>query len=85
MTRFGYACLNMTLAEGKPKVNPNRGMVKKTWEAKGLPHASSLTLLNVQDLLTMVRWNRGQGIEVFRITSNLVPPSTNSSNSLTGL
>lgn len=75
-TRFGYACLNTTLSARKPKVNPNRGMIKRTWEAKGLPLASERALLNVQDLLTMVRWNRDHDIQVFRITSNLIPWST---------
>ena len=34
--RIGYACINMTLNSLKPKVTTNRGMVKKTFESKGL-------------------------------------------------
>jgi UV DNA damage endonuclease len=70
-TRFGYACINMTLAaEG---VTTNRGCVKRTWLEKGLPHVSRLALQNCQDLLRTVEWNRDRGVEVFRMTSCLFP------------
>ena len=49
---IGYACLNTQLAE--EGVNPIRGMIRKTWLERGLPHASQLALQNCQDLLKMV-------------------------------
>ena len=73
--RYGYACINMTLAETKPKdrVTVNRGMIQRTFREKGTQYASQLALLNVQDLLKVVDWNVAHGIRVFRVTSNLFP------------
>lgn len=72
-TRFGYACLNTTLQSQKPKVTCNRGMIKRTFKAKGIPYASSLALQNTRDLITIIRWNYHHNINVFRITSCLFP------------
>ena len=72
-TRFGYACLNMTLQALKPRITCNRGMIRRTFDAKGLPYASELALQNVTDLVSHVQWNHEHGIEVFRITSCLFP------------
>lgn len=72
-TRFGYACLNTTLQNQKPKVTCNRGMIKRTYAAKGLPYASSLALQNTEDLIKIIQWNADHNINVFRITSCLFP------------
>ena len=48
---LGYACINLTLSNKKPKVTTNRSMVKKTFLHKGLDYASELSLLNCQDLI----------------------------------
>lgn len=69
--RIGYACLNQTLA-GK-KITVNRGMIRKTFDAKGLPYASELTLKNLRDLLAVIRWNHGHGISFYRMSSNMFP------------
>jgi UV DNA damage endonuclease len=69
--RLGYACINTRLAaEG---VQTSRGMIRRTFDAKGVPHASALALQNAQDLLRILQWNADHGISVFRITSCLVP------------
>ena len=69
--RLGYACINMTLAgEG---VTTNRGMIKRTFGEKGIAYASELALSNVQGLKRILEWNVANGIEVFRITSELFP------------
>jgi len=69
--RLGYACINTRLAaEG---VQTSRGMIRRTFDAKGVPHASSLALQNAQDLLRILQWNADHGFSVFRITSCLVP------------
>jgi hypothetical protein len=69
--RLGYACINTRLAaEG---VQTSRGMIRRTFDAKGVPHASALALQNAQDLLRVVQWNADHGVRVFRITSCLVP------------
>lgn len=72
-TRFGYACLNTTLQAQKPKVTCNRGMIKRTFAAKGIPYASSLALQNTADLIKIIKWNIANDINVFRITSCLFP------------
>ncbi len=72
--RLGYACINMSLQERKPgKVTCNRGMIKRTFLAKGTEYASQLALLNTLDLIKIIAWNNEQGIKVFRMTSCLFP------------
>lgn len=73
MNQLGYACINMDLAESKPKVYTGRSMIKRTFEAKGVSHASSLGLGNCKDLETIIKWNNKNGFKFFRITSNLFP------------
>ena len=71
MTRFGYACLNMTLRE--KNIFTSRTMRKKTFLEKGLPYASKLILENVKDLVKILNWNSKNNIKVFRISSQLMP------------
>lgn len=73
-TRFGYACINMTLA--KEGVTTNRGCIKKTFLEKGLPHVSRLALQNCLDLVKILEWNKSHGVQVFRMTSCLFPWQT---------
>ena len=42
--RLGYACINMELQASKPKITCNRGMIRRTFDAKGLPYTSDLHL-----------------------------------------
>lgn len=69
--RFGYACINLTLAE--QGFSTNRGMIRRTFLEKGIGYASELALSNVQALLKILKWNVRQGVELFRITSELFP------------
>jgi UV DNA damage endonuclease len=69
--RFGYACINLTLAE--QGVTTNRGMIRRTFLEKGIKYASELALSNVQALLKILKWNVRQEIHLFRITSELFP------------
>lgn len=72
--RFGYACINMELQETKPeKITCNRGMIQRTFKAKGLPYASELGVKNTADLIKHIQWNHDNGIEVFRVTSCMFP------------
>lgn len=72
--RFGYACINMSLSERKPqKVTSNRGMIKRTFLAKGIPYASELALKNSMDLIKIIAWNNEQNVKVFRMSSCLFP------------
>jgi UV DNA damage endonuclease len=71
MSRIGYACINMTLnAKG---VTTGRAMRKATLEAKGVQHASQLALQNALDLETILKWNVANGINFFRLGSDLFP------------
>ena len=72
-TRYGYACINMSLQQKKDRVTCNRGMIKRTFQAKGLEYASKLSVQNTADLIEHVIWNHNNGIEVFRVTSCLFP------------
>ena len=73
MNRLGYACINMNLSNSKPKVTTNRTMIKRTFTDKGLPYASELALQNCKDLLIILKWNNDNGINFFRLSSDLMP------------
>jgi hypothetical protein len=52
MNNIGYCCINMSMNIGKRKkdqIMVNRGMVKKTFENKGLGYVSELAILNIND------------------------------------
>jgi len=70
---LGYACINMTLGEQKPRVTTNRTMIKRTFKEKGIDYASELALQNCGDLFTILKWNRDVGIKLFRISSDIFP------------
>jgi UV DNA damage endonuclease len=70
--RFGYCCINLTLQKNE-KVQTNRTMRKKTFEARGLPYASQLSEQNTRELLRIVEWNAANNINVFRVTSTMFP------------
>jgi len=67
--RFGYACLNTTLG----KDGGFRSMIKKTWEEKGLTHASALGVDNSETLCRIIEWNNRFGIKVYRMSSSMFP------------
>ena len=68
---LGYACINMTLQE--QKISCNRGMIKRTFQAKGIKYASEIALSNVRALKKIIEWNNTNGIKVYRMTSCLFP------------
>lgn len=70
---LGYPCMNQTLRDHEPPRRCNRGMQKRTWNDRGLPYASELTLQNFRDLRAILEWNHEHGISFYRITSDLVP------------
>jgi UV DNA damage endonuclease len=70
---LGYACINMTLGEHKPKITTNRSMIKKTFKEKGITYASELAIQNCRDLVEIIKWNNKNGINFFRLTSDLFP------------
>ena len=68
---LGYACINTVLQ--KQKISCNRGMIKRTFKAKGVPYASEIALSNVRALKKIIEWNNNNGISVYRMTSCLFP------------
>ena len=68
---LGYACINSVLQ--KQKISCNRGMIKRTFKAKGVPYASEIALSNVRALKKIIEWNNANGISVYRMTSCLFP------------
>jgi UV DNA damage endonuclease len=54
-------------------VTTGRAMRKATLEAKGIQHASQLALQNALDLETILKWNVANGINFFRLGSDLFP------------
>ena len=70
---LGYACINMTLSESKPKITTNRSMVKKTFLERGLSYAGELGELNAGDLIHILKWNVDNSIKLFRLSSEFFP------------
>ena len=74
--RLGYACISVGINEGvknKDKVMVNRGMIKRTFETKGLKYVSELTILNLLDLKKILKYNLGKNIYVYRMSSDMFP------------
>lgn len=69
--RLGYACINMQL--GSTGISCNRGMIKRTFEAKGVPYASEIVLDNLRDLAKIIQWNSENDFQVYRMSSALFP------------
>ena len=67
---LGYACINMSMGK---KISTNRGMVKRTFQTKGLDYVSEIALANCKDIIKILEWNRLNGIKVFRLSSALIP------------
>jgi UV DNA damage endonuclease len=70
---LGYACINMTLSESKPKITTNRSMIKRTFQQRGIEYASELALQNSRDLFHILKWNVENGIKLFRLSSEFFP------------
>jgi UV DNA damage endonuclease len=64
----------MTL--NKKKITTGRGMIQRTFKARGLKYASELALQNAIDLVKIIEWNNANDIKVFRIGSGIFPWGT---------
>lgn len=51
----------------------NRGMIKKTFQAKGIQYAAELALNNVSDFSKIVEWNIQNNILLYRMSSDMFP------------
>jgi UV DNA damage endonuclease len=63
----------MTLGKKNPKITTNRSMIKKTFKEKGISYASDLGVKNCRDLVEIIKWNNENGINFFRLSSDLFP------------
>jgi len=73
---FGYCCISLGINEGlkkKEQISVNRGMVKKTFDERGLTYVSELTILNLQDCLKILKYNVKNEIYVYRMSSEMFP------------
>ena len=61
----------------KDHIQVNRGMVRKTFDAKGLPYVSELVILNLIDTLKVLDWNIKNNIYVYRLSSDSFPWMSN--------
>lgn len=48
-------------------------MIKRTFQAKGREYASELIVQNLQDLVKVLNWNNRNGINLYRLSSNMFP------------
>lgn len=69
--RLGYACINLHL--GEAGIQCNRGMIRKTFDSKGISYAADLALANLIDLAKIVEWNSANDFFVYRMSSCLFP------------
>ncbi len=73
-TNLGYCCINTTLQKDKKnRITTNRGMIKRTFKDRGIKYASELALLNVRDLVEIIKWNYKNNIKVYRMSSDIIP------------
>lgn len=71
MDKLGYCCINSGLR--KQGIYCGRTVIKRKFT---IEQASKLALLNSQDLLKILEWNRENGIFVYRISSDIFPRYT---------
>lgn len=74
--RTGYCCICLGINENLKKkdlISVNRGMVKKTFESKGLNYVSGLVLLNLKDTIKILHYNIQSKIHVYRMSSEMFP------------
>jgi UV DNA damage endonuclease len=74
--RIGYCCISLGINEGlskKQEILVNRGMVKKTFESKGLPYVSELIINNLKDTIKILDYNIKNNIKIYRLSSDSFP------------
>ena len=71
--KIGYACMNLTLNEGVKK--KDQITTSRTLRMSGfsLDRVGELALQNSKDLVKIMEWNRDNGIEMFRVSSEIFP------------
>ena len=75
--QLGLCCMNVTLKKQKPPVYAARRIIVKQIDKLGIEELKKRTLLNLEDLLKMLKWNEENGIRVFRLSSEMFQHKTN--------
>ena len=73
---IGYCCISLGVNANRMKkdfISVNRGMIKKTFDSKGLPYVSELTLQNITDCKKILQYNVSKDISVYRMSSDMFP------------
>ena len=70
--RLGYACINMTLTDGKPSERVTNSRTYRM-ASHSLEKASDICYANARDLINILKWNEKNGIKYFRISSDMFP------------
>lgn len=76
MKNIGYCCISMGINADKKKkdfITVNRGMVRKTFDAKGIPYVSELVIENLKDTLKLLEYNIKNNIYIYRMSSDSFP------------
>ena len=76
MKNIGYCCIPMGCNVGlkkKEQITVNRGMVRRTFDAKGLPYVSELVIENLKDTLKVLDYNLKNHIYIYRLSSDSFP------------
>lgn len=76
MNRIGYCCICLSINENlskKDQIVVNRGMIKKTFQEKGLDYVSDLIILNLKDTIKILDWNIKNKIDIYRLSSDSFP------------
>jgi UV DNA damage endonuclease len=76
MKNIGYCCIPMGCNVGlkkKEQITVNRGMVRRTFDAKGLPYVSELVIENLKDTLKVLDYNLKSHIYIYRLSSDSFP------------
>jgi UV DNA damage endonuclease len=76
MNRIGYCCLSLGINENlrkKDHIIVNRGMIRRTFDAKGLPYVSELIIANLKDTLKVIDYNIKNDISIYRLSSDSFP------------
>jgi UV DNA damage endonuclease len=68
---LGLCCINTVLR--KDNIFCSRGMIRNTFTVE---RAQKSALANIQDAITMMKWNHEHNIHVFRLSSDIFPHFT---------
>lgn len=76
---FGLCCINMSLREKKPSIFVNRTCRLQTALDKGLSYVQGLAIQNLKDCGRLMDWNYKNGINAYRLSSDMFPHFSNPS------